>query len=143
MTRRAGRNDREDERMSREYLAPKGLGAPIEPYGHAIRCGNTLYLAGQVAFDEKNEIVGLGDPRAQAERCWKNIELAVKAAGGTIDNVVKIVIFLKDIRHAAHEVEIRGRLFKKGRYPVCTMVQVANLGLDGLLIEIDATAVLD
>ena len=129
--------------MSREYLAPKGLGAPIEPYGHAIRAGNTLYLAGQVAFDEKNEIVGVGDPRVQAEQCWKNIELAVTAAGGTIANVVKIVLFLKDIRHAAHEVEVRGRLFQKGRYPVCTMVQVGNLGLDGLLMEIDATAVLD
>ena len=129
--------------MSREYLAPKGLGAPIEPYGHAIRCGNTLYLAGQVAFDEKNEIVGTGDPRVQAEQCWKNIELAVKAAGGTIANVVKIVIYLKDIRHAPHEVAVRERLFPKGRYPVCTMVQVANLGLDRLLMEIDATAMLD
>jgi len=129
--------------MTREYLAPQGLGAPIEPYGHAIRCGNTLYLAGQVAFDQNNQIVGLGDPRRQAEQCWHNIDLAVKAAGGTLANVVKIVVFLTDIRHAQHEVEVRGRLFPKGRYPVCTMVQIGNLGLDGLLMEIDATAVLD
>ena len=73
---------------------------------------------------------------------WRNIELAVEAAGGTIANVVKITIFLKDIRHAAAEISIRERLFKPGRFPVCTQVQVANLGLPELLMEVDAVAVL-
>ena len=128
--------------MERTYLAPDGLAPPPEPYAHAIRCGDTLYIAGQVAFDEQNQIVGVGDPRLQAEQVWRNIELAVEAAGGTIANVVKITIFLKDIRHAAAEISIRERLFKPGRFPVCTQVQVANLGLPELLMEVDAVAVL-
>jgi len=128
--------------MERTYLAPDGLAPPPEPYAHAIRCGDTLYIAGQVAFDEQNQIVGVGDPRLQAEQVWRNIELAVEAAGGTIANVVKITIFLKDIRHAAAEISIRERLFKPGRFPVCTEVQVANLGLPELLMEVDAVAVL-
>ena len=55
-------------------------------------------------------------------------------------DVVKITVFLKDIRHAPAEIGVREKLFEPGRYPICTMVQVANLGLDDLLMEIDATA---
>jgi enamine deaminase RidA (YjgF/YER057c/UK114 family) len=128
--------------MERIYLEPDGVAPPPEPYAHAVRCGDTLYVAGQVAFDERNEIVGIGDPRRQAEQVWRNIELAVEAAGGTLADVVKITIFLKDIRHAAAEISVRQRLFEPGRFPVCTQVQVANLGLPELLMEVDGVAVL-
>ncbi len=128
--------------MERTYLEPDGLAAPPEPYSHAIRCGDTLYLAGQVAFDEQNQVVGAGDPERQAEQVWRNIGLAVEAAGGTLADVVKITIFLKDVRHAPAEISVRERLFEPGRFPVCTLVQVANLGLPDLLMEVDAVAVL-
>jgi enamine deaminase RidA (YjgF/YER057c/UK114 family) len=127
--------------MERTYLEPHGLVAPPEPYSHAIRCGDTLYVAGQVAFDEQNQVVGVGDPRRQAEQVWRNIGLAVEAAGGTLADVVKITIFLKDVRHAAAEISVREGLFERGRFPVCTLVQVANLGLPDLLMEVDAVAV--
>lgn len=129
--------------MQRQHLQPDGLAAPPEPYSHAIRCGDTLYIAGQVAFDEQNQIVGIGDPRRQAEQVWRNIGLAVSAAGGTLADIVKITVFLKDVRHAAAEIAVRERLFERGRFPICTLVQVANLGLPELLMEIDAVAVLD
>jgi enamine deaminase RidA (YjgF/YER057c/UK114 family) len=128
--------------MERTYLEPAGLAAAPEPYSHAIRCGDTLYIAGQVAFDEQNQVVGVGDPRRQAEQVWRNIGLAVEAAGGTLADVVKITIFLKDVRHAPAEISVRERLFEAGRFPVCTLVQVANLGLPDLLMEVDAVAVL-
>ena len=128
--------------MECTYVEPAGIAPPPEPYSHAIRCGDTLYIAGQVAFDENNVVVGVGDPRAQAERVWHNIRLAVEAAGGTLADVIKITIFLKDVRHAPAEIGVRERLFEPGRYPVCTLVQVANLGLEDLLMEVDAVAVL-
>ena len=126
--------------IERTYIEPAGIAPPPEPYSHAVRCGDTLYVAGQVAFDEHNEVVGIGDPRAQAERVWHNIRLAVEAAGGTLADVVKITIFLKDVRHAPAEISVRERLFEPGRYPICTQVQVANLGLPDLLMEVDAIA---
>lgn len=128
--------------MERTYLEPAGIAPPPEPYSHAVRCGDTLYIAGQVAFDEQNEIVGIGDPRLQAERVWHNIRLAVEASGGTVADVVKITVFLKDVRHAPAEISVRETLFEAGRYPICTLVQVANLGLPDLLMEVDAIAVL-
>jgi enamine deaminase RidA (YjgF/YER057c/UK114 family) len=129
--------------VQRTYLEPAGLAPPPEPYSHAIRCGDTLYIAGQVAFDEQNNVVGIGDPRRQAEQVWHNIRLAVEAAGGTLADVVKITIFLKDVRHAPAEIGVREQLFELGRYPICTLVQVANLGLPDLLMEVDAIAVLE
>jgi 2-iminobutanoate/2-iminopropanoate deaminase len=130
--------------MDREYLetVPE-LAAPPEPYCHAVRCGQTLYVAGQVAFDAGNNVVGVGDARRQAEQVWANIAAVVAAAGGQVTDVVKITVFLKDIRHAADEIAVRERLFPSGRYPICTQVQVANLGLAELLMEVDAVAVLD
>ncbi|TAN33920.1 RidA family protein [bacterium] len=128
--------------MERTYLEPEGLAAPPEPYAHAIRCGDTVYIAGQVAFDEHNNVVGIGDPRKQAERVWHNIRLAVEAAGGKLADVIKITVFLADIRHAPDEIAVRQQLFEPGRCPICTQVQVANLGLPELLMEVDAIAVL-
>ncbi len=127
--------------MERTYFEPDGLAPPPEPYVHAIRCGDTLYIAGQVAFDEHNQIVGIGDARRQAEQVWRNLGLAVESAGGTLADVVKITVFLKDVRHAPAEIAVREGLFEPGRFPVCT--QVANLGLPELLMEVEAVAVLD
>jgi enamine deaminase RidA (YjgF/YER057c/UK114 family) len=122
--------------------ATPGVATPEEPYVQAVRAGDSLYLAGQVAFDERNEVVGPGDARAQIEQCWRNVERIVAAQGGTLHDVVKVVCYFTDIRHFPLELEVRRRLFGDGPYPVATVMQVANLGLDTLLVEIDATAVL-
>jgi reactive intermediate/imine deaminase len=129
--------------MSNDYVRPGKLAEPPEPYSHAVKSGDTIYVAGQVAFDGQNQVVGVGDARAQAEQVWENIAAAVEAAGGSVTDVVKITVFLKDIRDAKAEIEIRKKFFEAGHYPICTQVQVANLGLPDLLMEVDAIAVID
>jgi enamine deaminase RidA (YjgF/YER057c/UK114 family) len=124
-------------RITSDNLAP-----PPEPYAHAVQAGALLFIAGQVAFDEHNAVVGLGDPHAQATQVWQNIRTVVEAAGGIVEDIVKITVFLADIRHAAAEVDVRRSMFPPGRYPSCTQVQVANLGLPELLMEVDAIAVI-
>jgi 2-iminobutanoate/2-iminopropanoate deaminase len=127
---------------NRTYLQPEALGEPDEPYSHAILCDRTVYVAGQVALDESSNVVGIGDASRQAEQVWNNIRLAVEAAGGVVEDIIKITIFLRDIRHAPAEIAVRQRLFPPGRYPTCTQVQVANLATPDLLMEIDAIAVI-
>jgi len=127
--------------MEREYMVSAGIGEPPEPYCQVVRAGSIVFIAGQVALDENWQIVGLGDPLAQAEQVWRNLERAAVAAGGTAKDIVKITVFLSDIRHAAAEMEVRARYFDKGRWPICTQVQVANLGLPELLMEVDAIAI--
>ena len=128
--------------MADEILHPEGIFLPDEPYVPAIRSGNLLFIAGQVAFDEHGTIVGRGDARRQAEQTWSNIRRIVEAAGGSMECIVRILVLLADIRDAPAEQEVRRRFFPPGRYPACTLMQAANLGLDGLLMEIEATAVL-
>ena len=128
--------------MAMEVVHPDGIYLPNEPYAPAIRSGNVLFIAGQVAFDERGAIVGRGDARRQAEQTWSNIRRIVEAAGGTMDCIVRILVLLADIRDAPAEQEVRHSFFPSGRYPACTLMQAANLGLDGLLMEIEATAVL-
>jgi enamine deaminase RidA (YjgF/YER057c/UK114 family) len=125
----------------REYLVGAGVGEPPEPYCQVVRAGSLVFIAGQVALDEHWQLVGLGDPLAQAEQVWRNLERAAVAAGGAVTDIVKITVFLSDVRHAPAEMEVRARYFDKGRWPVCTQVQVANLGLPELLMEVDAFAV--
>lgn len=124
-----------------QYLTPLDVAPPPDPYTNVIRVGNVVYVAGQVAIDEQTRVVGIGDPVAQAEQCWRNIERCLVAAGAQVTDVVKVVAFLKDIRHMDAEMTVRRRFFEEGRYPVYTMVQVANLAWDSLLMEIDVTAV--
>jgi enamine deaminase RidA (YjgF/YER057c/UK114 family) len=126
--------------VSREYLEPAGLGPPTDPFTHVIVVDRTVYVAGQIALDARNEIVGVGDPGLQAEQCWTNIGLALAAADCTLADIVKLTVFLKDIRHGPAETAVRRRHFGDNRMPVCTLVQVANLGFPELLMEIDVVA---
>src|SRR2546426_11087810 len=102
--------------MERTYLEPDGIAAPPEPYSHAVRCGDTVYIAGQVAFDEENNIVGVGDARKQAERVWHNIRLAVEAGGGGVAHGIKITIFLQGNWPAPCEIAVWAHPFQPGRF---------------------------
>jgi 2-iminobutanoate/2-iminopropanoate deaminase len=124
-----------------EFLSPNTVGPPTDPFSHVVRVDRTLYLAGQISLDEENRLVGIGDPGAQAEQCWTNIEAVLRFAGSSLENVVKMTIFLKDIRDASAETAVRKRLFAGRPLPACTQVQVANLGFPELLMEIDVIAV--
>lgn len=126
-----------------QYLKPSDVAPPPDPYTNVIRVGRMVFVAGQVAIDEQAHVVGRGDPLAQAEQTWRNIERCLTAAGASVSDVVKVVAFLKDIRHMEAEMTVRQRYFKEGKYPVYTMVQVANLAWESLLMEIDVTAMVE
>src|SRR2546429_9955062 len=110
--------------MERVYLEPLGIAGAPEPYSHAIRCGNTVYIAGQLAFDESNRVVGVGDARKQAERVWHNIRVSVEAAGGKVTDVGKFTSFIKELRHVPHEIPVGHNLLYPDRCPICTQVLV-------------------
>jgi len=118
------------------------LGPPPEPYEYAIRSGNTLYLAGQVALNENGIIVGT-TTKEQARKTWDNIGIVLAAAGASIKDVVKVTYFLADIRELQEEMEIRKEVFSGRPFPVVTAIQAAALGMPGLRLEIDVVAELN
>lgn len=127
--------------MSIETINPYGMCEPPEPYSYAVRAGDTVYLAGQVAFDASGEIVG-ETTGEQAEQIWGNIAEVLEACGGSVANIVKITYFCQDIRELPEEMEVRRRVFDGGPYPAVTACQAAALGLPGLKLEVDVIAVI-
>jgi enamine deaminase RidA (YjgF/YER057c/UK114 family) len=119
--------------------------APGTGYSHAVVAsgGRFVAIAGQVAMDEQGELVGEGDPRAQAERVFENVRLALAAAGATFADVVKFGVFTTDISILPVVREVRDRYVDTSNPPASTAVQVGALFRPGYLLEIEAFAVLD
>ena len=101
-----------------------------------------VYIRGQVAQDlDTRENVGAGDPAAQADKAMSNIKLLVEEAGGTMEDIVKVVVYLTDVRFRETVYRTMGK-WLKGVYPVSTGLVVSALARPEWLVEIDATAVL-
>ena len=108
----------------------------------AVVAGNTIYLRGQIGQDlETRESVGVGDVRAQTERAMANIALLLDEAGSSLEDIVKIVVYLTDIRYREPVYQVMGR-WLKGVYPVSTGIVVTALARPEWVVEIDATAVI-
>lgn len=108
----------------------------------AVRnASTTLYLSGQTAITADGEFAGIGDVEAQIRLAFENIRLIVDAAGGTLENVVKLTVYFVDIAHLDTYTAVLGELFPETR-PAQTVVEVVRLAMPELLIEIDAVAAL-
>ena len=94
------------------YMNPSGIADP-SPSGFTavVKAGNTVYIAGMVAQDENGNVVGAGDTEAQTRQIWRNIEVAVKAAGGTLADIVKTTTYVTGIEHGPAVRKVRGELF--------------------------------
>jgi enamine deaminase RidA (YjgF/YER057c/UK114 family) len=108
----------------------------------AVVANGVVYLRGQVGQDlDTSESVGIGDVAAQAEQAMANIQTLLAEAGGSLEDIVKVVIYLTDIRFREPVYRVTGR-WLKGVYPVSTGIVVSALARPEWLVEIDATAVL-
>jgi 2-iminobutanoate/2-iminopropanoate deaminase len=114
--------------------APKAIG----PYSQAIIANGFIFTAGQVGSDPKTGLVE-GGIEAQTEQVLKNIEAVLKAAGSSLDDVVKTTVFLADLNDFAKMNEVYAKRFKTP-FPARSTVQVARIPRDAK-IEIEAVAV--
>src|SRR4051794_34157574 len=107
--------------------------------------GKTVYVSGQVGVNDRGEVVGRGDLRAQAEQTFKNLQHALAAAGASFRDVAKTNLYAVGLKpeHVAVLREVRARYVSAERPPASTLVGVSALaGADGLSeIEIEAVAV--
>jgi enamine deaminase RidA (YjgF/YER057c/UK114 family) len=108
----------------------------------AVVANGVVYLRGQIGQDlETRESVGIGDVEAQAEQAMANIDLLLHEAGSCLEDIVKVNVYLVDIRYREPVYQVMGR-WLKGVYPVSTGVVVTALARPEWLVEIDATAVI-
>jgi enamine deaminase RidA (YjgF/YER057c/UK114 family) len=126
------------------HTNPPALNEP-QGYTHVVeaRGQRLIYVSGQIAFNSAGELVGRGDLRAQTTQVWENIQAALEAVGASLSDVVKLNTYVVNYSPDQRPVlaEVRSRFLGPDRRPASTLVGVASLALDGLLVEIEAFAV--
>ncbi len=111
--------------------APKAIGT----YSQAVRCGNTVYLSGQIGLDPATMEMAAGiEP--QIRRVLENLKAVAAASGGSLDDIVRLTVYLTDLKNFARLNEIMATFFT-APYPARAAVGVASLPRDAL-VEIDA-----
>lgn len=107
----------------------------------AVVAGDTIYLRGQIGQDlDTSESVGVGDVAAQADQALRNIDLLLREAGSSLQEIVKVTVYLVDPRYREPVYLAMGR-WLKGVHPVSTGIVVSALARPEWLVEIDAIAV--
>ena len=126
--------------MSLERIQPAGIWKPAA-FAQVIRAGNTVYISGQTATDERGEVVS-ADITAQATQVFENLKACLSSVGATFADVAKITVLITDPRYRDAVVDVRRRYIGDA-LPTSTMAVVAGLADPRYLVEIEAIAVVD
>ena len=111
-------------------------------YHHYIRVDNPtslIFLSGQLARDADGNVVGAGNMAEQTRQCIRNMRTVLEAAGGTLDDIVSVVVYTTDMREFKRITEARMEFFID-KLPTSTIVEVNHLADPALMIEIQAIA---
>jgi aminoacrylate peracid reductase len=112
-------------------------------FSPAVRVGRLLFISGHTATDENRNVVGKGDIVAQTRFIFQRFDTILKAAGGSLDNIVETTEYFLTLDDYKRTAEVRREFFKGPPYPAATGVLVAGLIREHALIEIKATAILN
>ena len=115
--------------------------AAIGPYSQAVRRGDTVYLSGQIPLDPSSGLLVEGDIEAQARRAFDNLRAVCEAGGGSLDDVVRLGLYLTDLGQFAAVNAVMADYFE-APYPARSTIGVASLPR-GAQFEVDAVMVLD
>lgn len=125
----------------RQNIQPEGIYRPAT-YDHAIRAGNTIYVAGQVARDISGNLVAPNDAAGQARQVYHNLGQVLEAAGTKPEHVVKVTTYLVDPSDSKAVSEVRLEFFGAHRPPHTGLI-VAGLGSPEVKVEVEVIAVLE
>jgi 2-iminobutanoate/2-iminopropanoate deaminase len=127
--------------MPKQEIVSPDLAVPNGHFAQATRVGRLVFISGMTARNAAGGVTGIGDISAQTHQVCQNLEAAVKAAGGTLDDIARVDVYVRNMEDfdAIHAVR---RQYFTGVAPASTMVEVAKFVNKDYLIEINAIAVL-
>ena len=126
--------------MKKSIIRTSAAPAAIGTYSQAVKVGNTVYLSGQIPLDPASGEMVAGEVRAQITRVFDNLVAVARAAGGSLQDVVKLNVFLTDLKNFPQVNEIMAQYFQEP-YPARAAIGVAALPR-GAQVEMDAVMVL-
>ncbi len=127
--------------MSRSIITTDKAPAAIGPYSQAVRTGNTVYFSGQIPLDPATGQMVEGDIALQARQVFVNLKAVAEAAGGSLEKIVRVGIYVTNLGHFATVNEIMSEYFQ-APYPARSTIEVSALPKLAD-IEVDAIMVLD
>lgn len=127
--------------MARTPIDTERAPAAIGPYSQAVRSGSTVYFSGQIPLDPATGEVIEGGIEAQARRAFDNLKAVAEAAGGSLDRIVRLGLYLTDLAEFAAINTVMAEYFS-APYPARSTIEVAGLPR-GVAFEVDAVMVLD
>lgn len=127
-----------EEKKMKEIISTDKAPAAIGPYSQAVKVGNLLFTSGMIPIDPATNTLVEGGIEIQAERALENVKALLEASGTSLGNVVKTVVFIKNMDDFAKVNEIYAKYFTEN-FPARSCVEVARLPKD-VLIEIEAIA---
>lgn len=126
--------------MGKSVVVSDNVVEGMGPFSQCIRAGNMLFISGQVAWDAKGNVLALRDAGGQARQAFENMRQLLQAAGGSLDDIVKLTFYLTNIDDWEAVRQAREDCFS-APYPAATSVQVTGLRFPEFLLEVDAIAV--
>ena len=138
-----GENKEKENIMKREYINPDGL-LKSETYTQLVKLegGKTIFISGQIPFNEKGELIGKDNLEDQLNKVFENIEIALKGADANINDTIKTTYFIKDYNSAQLETirKVIKEKFKGVNLPSSSLVGVQSLFHEDVLVEVEVIA---
>jgi len=121
---------------AKESIYTKNAPEPIGIYSQAIKAGNTVYISGQIPLDPKTGNIVSGSFKEQARQAVANLNAVAKAAGGSLDNILKVTVYLTNLNNFSAVNDVMAETFHKP-YPARAAIEIKALPKNAA-IEIEA-----
>ncbi len=134
--------------MAKQHIDPPGLAKPPGgQYSQVVSSGpgRIVMTAGQVPFDESGQVVGASDLLAQMRQCYRNVQVALEAAGAGWSDVLRVTVYVVALSDEARSVgrTVRDEFLPPANRPASTLLGVERLASPDFLCEVEATAVVE
>ncbi len=126
--------------MKKEVMNIQGVKKPSSPFNHVVKAGNTVFLTSQLSSDLAAGEIVKGNIGQQTKRAMENIKFLLEKCDCVMDDIVKVVIYLKNINDLEKVNSIYGQYFSEGQEPARVTIQAVS-PIKGIDIEIEAVAV--
>ncbi len=127
--------------IKKEIIKINGIKTPTAPFNHVVKAGNLLFLSSQLSVDLKTNKILDGNIIEQTKQSLENIKFLLESTGATMDDILKVVIYMRDISDFDKMNQVYQKYFKKGQEPARVTIQ-ATSPLKNIDIEIEITALL-